>query len=273
MILTIPWIILAALFVPIFYQLYHIRWVQIDYTHAYFVLPLFLFLIFLKRDALRPYTFYPTPFSTAVGLCLIVIASLMFVLGWREGFLFISTVSFIFFLLGLSLFLMGASATRKILFPILYLFLLVPIPLGILDQVTLPLRYGTSVAVEWCLRYLGYPLHRDGLLLSMDTTEIYVGQPCSGFRSIVTLFSLGLIYIYFLKAKLSHKLILTASIIPFALIGNCIRVMAVCLITFYWGKDAGEGFLHTFSGIVVFLVVILGMFILENGLTEFAKKT
>jgi exosortase len=272
MILAIPWILLAALFVPIFYQLYQIRWVQIDYTHAYFILPIFLFLIFQKRDVLRPYTFSPTPLSTACGLCLIILASFMFVLGWREGFLFVSTLSFIFFLLGLSLFLMGTLATRKILFPILYLFLLVPVPLGILDQVTLPLRYGTSVAVEWCLHYLEYPVHRDGLLLSMGTTEIYVGQPCSGFRSIVTLFSLGLIYIYFSKIKFSHKLFLTASIIPFALIGNCIRVMAVCLITYYWGKNAGEGFLHTFSGLVVFLIVILGMFILENGLMEFTKK-
>ena len=166
------------------------------------------------------------------------------------------------------LFLYNKDLPRILAFPILYLLLLVPIPVGVLDSVTLPMRHAASVVSAATLKAMGYDIVREGLLINMGGHEIFMGAPCSGFRSLITMISLGLIYIYFNKGTMSKNIILFISIIPLALIGNLIRVIALCLITFYFGEAAGQGFFHNFSGMVVFLIIILGLMGLEKALNR-----
>jgi exosortase len=144
-------------------------------------------------------------------------------------------------------------------FPILYLLLLVPPPFGILDSITLPMRHGISVLTENILYLLNYPISRKGLLLTIGYNDILMGAPCSGFRSLITMFSLVLVYVYISKGNISKKLILTFFIVPMALLGNLVRVITLCLITFYFGEETGQGFFHNFSGIVIFIITLLGL--------------
>ena len=158
-------------------------------------------------------------------------------------------------------------------FPILYLLLLIPPPFAILDSITLPMRHGISVATEAILRLLGYPISREGLLLTIGYNDIFMGQPCSGFRSLITMFSLVLVYVYISKGTMTKKLILTSFIVPMALFGNLVRVITLCLITFYFGEEAGQGFFHNFSGIVIFIITLLGLMGVENILDRKLKST
>jgi len=196
-------------------------------------------------------------------LSLLVLGLLMFILGWRREYLSVSTLSLIPVLFGLTGYLYSARMARALLFPILYLLLLVPPPLGVLDSITLPMRYGISVATHSILNTLGYPITRDGLLLSISGHEIYMGAPCSGFRSLITMISLGLAYVYIGKGTARTKAILLAAIVPLALLGNLIRVAGMCLVTHYFGGETGTRF-HDISGFVIFLVLILGLIGLES---------
>ena len=148
---------------------------------------------------------------------------------------------------------------KALSFPILYLLLLVPPPFGIIDSITLPMRHGISVLTEKILFLLNYPISRKGLLLTIGYNDIFMGAPCSGFRSLITMVSLVLVYVYIGKGNLSKKLVLTAFIIPMALLGNLLRVITLCLITYYFGEEAGQGFFHNFSGIVIFIITLLGL--------------
>ena len=47
------WTLVAILYAPVFYDLYHGRWEMIDYTHAYFILPVSLWLVWRSRETLR----------------------------------------------------------------------------------------------------------------------------------------------------------------------------------------------------------------------------
>ena len=188
----------------------------------------------------------------------------MFIFGWREDYLFITTLSLIPVLYGLIIYLYGIKIAKSLSFPILYLLLLVPPPFGVLDGITLPMRHGTSVAAETILRSLDYPITRKGLLLTIGYNDIFMGQPCSGFRSLITMSSLVLAYIYISRGTLAKKLIMTSLIVPLTLFGNLIRVITLCLITYYFGEEAGQGFFHNFSGIVIFLIAILGMIGIES---------
>ena len=145
--------------------------------------------------------------------------------------------------------------------------------MALIDSITLPMRYGISNLTEQILSLMNYPIMREGLLLNIGYNEIFMGQPCSGFRSLITLFSLGLIYVYISKTSLTNKVILILFVIPLALLGNLVRVITLCLITFYFGEEAGQGFFHNFSGIVMFIITVSGLIGVENILNKISGRT
>ncbi len=267
------WILVAALYTPVFFTLYSFRWDKVDYTHAYFILPISLWLIWRKRARLRELFQKTKSGKNLFGLLTLFFGILMFIFGWRQDYLFISTLSLVPLLFGLISHLYGMNIAKVLSFPILYLLLLVPPPFGILDSITLPMRYGISIVTEVILRFFDYPISREGLLLTIGYHDIFMGQACSGFRSLITMFSLVLVYVYISKGGLAKKLILTSFIIPFALLGNLVRIITLCLITFYFGDEAGQGFFHNFSGIVIFVITILGLLGVELILDKTLRST
>lgn len=258
------WALVAALYSPIFYTLYNLRWDKVDYTHAYFILPISLWLTFRKRSELKELSSDADGEKSFMSLPLISIGVIMLIFGWRQDYLFISTSSLVPLLFGITGYLYGKKTAKALSFPILYLLLLIPPPFGILDAITLPMRHGASAATEWILQSFNYPITRNGLLLTIGYNDIFMGAPCSGFRSLITMFSLVLVYVYISKGSLWKKLILTSFIVPSALLGNLIRVITLCLITFYFGEEAGQGFFHNFSGIVIFIITISGLLAIES---------
>lgn len=255
---------MAVLYAPVFHLLYKEKWDMVDYGHAPFILPLALFIAWTKRKTLveiakkSPAGFY------LPGFLLILFSAFIFNFGWRWDYMLIQTISLIPMLIGLLTFLYGPAIFRPLLFPIAYLLLLVPPPLGILDAITLPMRHFASVAAEIVLRTLQYPVTREGLLLHLGGHEIFLGAPCSGFRSLITMLSLGLIYVYFNKGNFKKNLVLILAIVPLAIFGNVVRVLIITFLTYYFGSEVGQGFLHEFSGMVVFVIMLLGLMLLER---------
>lgn len=254
----ITWALVTILYCPVFWQLYRQRWETIDYTHAYFILPISLWLTWRKRGALRESIQTPQFKNSFWGLPLLLAGILAFIFGWRQDYLFISTISLLPVLYGMIIYLYGTATAKTLNFPILYLLLLVPPPLGILDAITLPMRYGISALTEALLKIFHYPITREGLLLSIGSHQIYMGSPCSGFRSLITIVSLGAVYGYVNKGSRKKKAILIASTVPLALLGNLIRVTTMCMVTFHFGESAGHKF-HDVSGLVIFIVLTLGL--------------
>ena len=258
----LPWALVILLYAPLFLRLYQSRWKTVDYTHAYFILPVALWLAWRKRQQLK---------SLAVqipqglwGMVLLVLGLMVFLFGWRYDYMFVTVISLVPVLFGLVWQLYGGSVARAMAFPVLYLLLLVPPPLGMIDDVTLPMRYGMSVVTEWFLRALHYPVTREGLLLSIGKHDVFMGQACSGFRSLITMFSLGLIYASLAQTRTSKKVVLAVATIPFALLGNLVRVITHCLATYYLGEDRATGLFHYASGTLIFSVMIFGLVVLDR---------
>ena len=259
----LPWALLAVLYVSVFAQLYSSRWKLIDYTHAYFILPVTLWLIWRKRAALIAACNCAKGQLTQGGLLCLSLGLLLFVFSWRNDYLMLLALSFIITAAGLTHYLYGKDVVRALRFPFFYLLLMVPPPLGILDTITLPMRYMTSIAVEVALRSFFIPITRSGLLLYAGGSEIFMGQPCSGFRSLIAMVSLGTAYAYLSRVDFKKKVILVISIIPLALFCNFLRVAAMCTATYYFGSTVGET-VHDIGGYVVFGLLLLGMLGVEK---------
>ncbi len=259
----LTWSLTLLLYSPVFYQLYAIRWHLIDYTHAYFVLPVALLLAYRNRKAL-----VPNPAFTDLSLFLLVFGLWLFVFGFRQDFLLVSTLSLVPVLFGLILYLYGQEAAKEMSFPIWYLLLLVPPPLGLLDAMTLPLRYAATFGADLVLKFFEIPVVRDGLILSLRGHEIYMGTPCSGLHSLTAMLALGLVYVYLLPLKTRSKIWLVLAIIPLSLIGNFIRILATCFEVYFWGPSMAEGTVHFINGLLVFLLMIACFIALEKRLED-----
>lgn len=253
------WALTAGVYAPVFIALYGSRWETIDYTHAYFILPLSLYFVWSDRHK------YPSlaenlPVSKSFWPLFWLVSGLsLFIFAWKQDYLFLSTLSLIPVLCGLTRTLYGKKVFQATAFPIFYLLFLVPPPLGVLDEITVPMRYGVSVATVFILNSLGYPLSREGLTLFIGSHEVFLGAACSGFRSLITLASLGAAYIYLANGRVSKKIWMSAAIVPLAFLGNLVRVISVCIAAYYLGESKGWHLFHDFSGFLMFGVMIGGL--------------
>jgi len=142
----IPWLFMAGLYGPVFWTLYMGTWESLDYTHAYFILPISIALAFRKRGQIKSFAMSNEPSSlNSAGFTFLALGLALFLLGYRHDYMFITSFSLIPVLCGLILYLYGAKMMRLLLFPVLYLLMMVPIPSGILDNITLPMRYLSSI--------------------------------------------------------------------------------------------------------------------------------
>jgi len=252
------WGLVVALFFPVFSILYRQRWNALDYTHAYFILPVSLGLVYWKRKKLaRAFAGTEKRFGVS-SLLIFIFGGLMYLFGWRQDYMVVSTFALIPFLYGFVGFIYGKKVQRLLLFPILYLLLLVPPPFALLDRVTLPLRYISAFGVEKIFGLFNFPIQREGLMYVVKGQQMMIDEACSGFRSLITMISLGLVYVYTIRSSIIKKAVLVLSIIPLAVVGNILRIIVISLIGAYFGQELAQGFLHYFSGMVIFLFIVLG---------------
>jgi exosortase len=122
------------------------------------------------------------------------------------------------------------------------------------DAMTQPLKIAVSVATEQLLYFFGYPIARSGVILYIGQYQLLVADACAGLHSLFTLEALGLLYMNLVgHQSVSRNAMLAALIVPISFTSNVVRVITLTLITYYMGDAAGQGFLHGFAGILLFL--------------------
>ena len=201
------------------------------------------------------------------GCLLIVGALVILILGVLGAELFLSRTSLIFLIAGLIIYFLGWSHFRAMLFPWACLFLMVPIPAIIFNQITFPLQLLASRFSSSILSTIGVPVLREGNILELPNMSLEVAQACSGIRSLMSLGTLAVIFGYFMVPRVSRRILLAIASFPVAILANGLRVVGTGLVVYYWDPAKGEGFFHEFSGWVIFVLSLL-LFFLIYGLMK-----
>jgi exosortase len=252
--------IATVLYSPVLVKLVSDWWTLPDYSHG-FVIPLFAaFVIWERRHKLARVQLRPSWW----GLVISLLALALLVLGVLGAELFLSRISLLILIAGVTVLFFGNEFFRALLFPWASLFLAVPIPAIIFSQITLPLQLIASEFATSLLSMYGVPVLRDGNILHLPSTTLEVVAACSGIRSIVSLISLATFYGYLKRRSLYHRLALVALSIPIAVGTNSLRVMGTGLLAEYWSADKAEGFFHTFAGLVVFCSSMLLLILIDS---------
>jgi exosortase len=232
------------------------QWASDDnYSHGFFVVPLALFFVWERRRALAAAPSRPR----VAGLILIGGSLLVLLAGLLGAELFLSRVSLIGVLAGITLFVWGRDHLRILAFPLAFLLLMVPLPAIIFNQLALPLQLLASRAGESALSLAGIPVLREGNILQLPTRTFEVAEACSGIRSLVSLLMLGIVLGYFTERRTGARIVIALAAIPIAIIANAARVAGTGMASELVSPALAEGFFHTFSGWLMFVVAFAGL--------------
>jgi exosortase len=235
-----------------------------NYSHGFLIVPLAIYFTWERRGVLSK----ASPKLSATGLAVVVASLAVLAVGELGSELFLMRVSMIGVVAGSILFVLGWQSFRILLFPLLFLLLMIPLPAIVFNQIAFPLQLLASRAGEVTLSTLGVPVLREGNLIVLASTTLEVAEACSGIRSLVSLLTLGLVYGYFTDPRTGVRTLIALSTIPIAIVSNAVRVAGTGAVAQYVGLEAAEGFFHTFSGWLVFMVgmvllVCVGVIILR----------
>lgn len=230
-----------------------------DFSHG-FLIPFFVaYLVWAHREDLRR-----TPVKPDwSGLSLVVFGLFVLLTGVLGADLFLSRASFILLAAGLIWTLLGRKMLWETKFMLFVLCLAIPLPTLILNQLTFPLQLKASQMASALLQMAGVPVLRDGNVIQLSALQLEVAEACSGIRSLMSLFTMAVIYGYFLERTVLRRVLLALASIPIAVAANVVRIFGTGLCVQYWNPEKAMGFFHEFSGWLVFLVSLGCLYIVH----------
>lgn len=271
----VPALVLVALglliaYVPEYLELSRTIWRSDEQGHGPIIFAVSLWLLYNQRHALAGLQSRP---ATISGGALMVIGSLLYAFGRSQDIWIFSIGSQIWVLVGLVLLFKGWRGLRLVWFPLFFMLFMVPLPEALVAAVTAPLKSAVSLVASNLLYAAGYPVGRSGVTLTVGQYQLMVADACAGLNSMFTLEALGMLYMNLMRySSAARNVTLAVMLVPIAFCANICRVMILVLVTYYFGDAAGQGFVHGFAGMVLFLVALLLMLSLDKLLNVFFKS-
>jgi exosortase B len=261
---------LCVLYVPTLADLFTGPWARDEQMHGPIVLGISLWLLYRNWGAMEAAAEGRQP--SAWGWPLVALALLFYALGRSQGVGVFEVGSVIWLLAGLIVVLRGWSALKAQWFALFFMGFMVPLPPQVVDVVTMPMKMAVSYVAEHVLYAFGYPIGRNGVVLQIGQYMLLVADACAGLQTLLTLEALGLLYLNLVRRdSLFRNVGLALLIVPISFTANVIRVMALSLITYHFGNEAGQGFLHGFAGMVLFLSALILIIGFDN-LLQFVER-
>ncbi len=177
-----------------------------------------------------------------------------------QGFAMIGVIA------GLALLLWGWERAKVLAFPIAFLCFMVPVGRLLVTKLSNPLQIGSAAVAARVPMLLGVPTQVHGTTIVIPDYTFEVAQACSGLKSIIAMTALAALFAYLVVAPMYKRLILLASSIPVALAANSCRIALTLLLGRSFGPAAAEGFFHSLSGIMVFLLGLAGLLLIAKAL-------
>lgn len=260
---------LAALWLPTYWDLCFGAWSAQAQGHELIILAVSGWLLFRQRVALQALPDAPSRW----GAVLLALGLLFYAFGRSQQFLRIEMLALILVLAALFVSLKGWGSLRRVWFPMFFLLFALPLPYSLVLAVTAPLKLGVSIVATQLLLWLGFPMGRSGVVMTIGQYQLLVSEACAGLQTMFTLEAMGLLYASLMNYRSwVRNASLALLVIPVAFGANVVRVMILVLVTYYFGDAAGRGFIHGFAGMVLFAVGLGFIFAADRGLGALLPK-
>ena len=247
--------LLAAAYWRQLYWMVTVGWRNEYYEHAVFIPLITAVMLYRRREQ-----FLAAPVAPdSRGAILTAAALALHLAAIRADVHFPSIVSFVLVLIGLVWWFYGRPRVRTVLFPLAYLFFMVPLGRVLVEFVGGPAQVLAASLAGLCARLLGLPVAIAGTTVRLPSYEFDVGLQCSGLKSLITLTALAALYAYLVDGRLRQRLAIFATAVPVAILANAGRIALVLLLGQGFSPELADGFFHGASGIVLFAVATIAL--------------
>ena len=260
----------AAMYVPVYWWASNTIWTTEEHGHGPIILAVLLWLFWGLREKISKTAENPAYIlgcsTFALGLSIYAIGRIFSISIFEMG-------SQILIVSGLLLVLKGTDALKTAWFPVAYLIFMIPLPGILVDAMTGPLKAVISNIVVNVLYTVDYPIARTGVMITIGQYQLMVADACSGLHSMFSLSALGTLFMYITGRKsVAHNMIMILAILPIAFISNIIRVIVLVLVTYHFGDEAGQGFIHASAGFLLMGVALASLFGIDHAISQFTKE-
>lgn len=264
---------LAAMFLPTLWSLIVTTglWTDDEHSHGPIILTISIWLLWKRWTEIEDFSqFKPSP--KLAWFCFIIAATL-YIPSRALDLIYIETATFIWALAGIILMAGGVGLLKKLMFPLIFMLFMVPLPNSLVGPLSNVMKLAVSTVTVAILSLFDLPVARNGVIIHLGQYQLLVADACAGMRTLFMLEALGILYLNLVHypSKL-RNIVLPILIIPISFTANVVRVIALSLITYIWGNDAGQGFLHGFAGMVLFMAGLFMMFGTDSLLRLISEK-
>jgi len=271
---VIAFIGLGIVMFPTYQHLYATVWQTDEQGHGPLIFLISLFLLWQKREHLI--NNLSSKKESIIGLIVLVFGLIIHSLGRSQDIQVFDAGAQMLVLTGLILYLSGYHALLKTWFPVFFILFMIPLPGTIVDLLTMPMKIAVSNVSEMILHQFDYPISREGVMLQIGYYRLLVADACAGLHTVFTLEAMGLLYLHLIKRdSFGRNVTLAILILPISFFANTLRVISLVLVTYYYGDEAAQGFIHDFAGFVLFgtaLVLIIFVDTLIHKVESIVKK-
>lgn len=225
-----------------------------NYSHGFLIPLISAYAIWTQRVRLAQLALKPDFWR---GGAIVLLAVLLHLAGVLTGEQYASRLALVLSLAGLTLYFGGVTWLRALWFPLGLLLLALPVPSLLFNPLAFRLQLFASDSATRVIQACGIPALREGNLIELAYLKLEVVEACSGIRSLMSLTTLTAVYAYFFEQRWWRRIMLLLAVPPLAVIANAARVAGTGILAHYRGAAAAEGFLHSFSGVLVFAVAVL----------------
>jgi exosortase B len=258
------------LYLPTYAELNRSIWSIVGQGHGPIMLMLTAWLVWTRGPR---FLALPTLPANGAGIAVLLAGLLLYVVGRSQDLLVLDTLSQLLVLSAVFLLYRGWSGLRLMWFPVFFLIFTIPIPGSVVDQVTAPLKSGVSYVSEHVLYWAGYPIARSGVTLMIGPYQLLVADACAGLNSIFALEAIGVFYMSIMgHTNRMRNVLLALFILPISFVSNVLRVVTLVLVTYYFGDEVGQGFVHGFAGIMLFMAATMLTVFVDSILGLFFKE-
>ena len=241
-----------------------------NYSHGFLIPFIAGYMIWQKKEILEKYPLKPSNW----GLVFIGMGMFLHIVGNIGAELFTMRFAIVVTVLGLSLYILGKEIAWEIIIPIAYLIFMIPIPAIIWNKLAFPLQLFAADITTHVIQFINIPVLQEGNILHLPSTSLEVVDACSGIRSLTSLLALSGAFAYIIPMHVVNKWILFFSAIPIAIFVNVLRLVSTAMMAHWIGPETAdpEGDLHSLSGMLVFVVAFVILFLLSMALMKIEEK-
>jgi len=242
-----------------------------EYSHLLLIVPISATLIFIERDAMRSGIEPAVGFGLTLLVIAILIGGCSYWLGSlpRDAQLSVEMLAIVIWWIGSFVLCFGARVARLFLFPLCFLFWMVPFPAPLLNQIVAIWQHGSATSASLLLSAFGVPVVQDGVFLSIPGLSLEVATECSSLRSSLMLIVTSMVLAHLFLRSFWRKAVVALAAIPLSIAKNGVRIFVISMLGTRVDPGFLHGNLHRHGGIVFFLlalfVVLLLLWLLSRG--------